>query len=58
MEEKLDENNVELALVTPKQNFYILKKEELKEAIEKLESSTASTETEAAAAEAPAASSA
>ena len=45
MEEKLDENNVQLALVTPKQRFMILGKEELKEVIDKVESTPASDST-------------
>ena len=45
MEEKLDENNVQLALVTPKQRFSILGKEELREVIDKVESTPAASET-------------
>lgn len=41
MEEKLDENNVELAIVTPTSRFRILKKDELQAVIAKIE--TAST---------------
>lgn len=39
MEEKLDENNVELAVVTPTTSFRILKKDELKTVIDKIETS-------------------
>ena len=37
MEEKLDENNVQLAVVTPTQRFEILKKAELQEVIAQIE---------------------
>ncbi|KAL7419891.1 proteasome component pup2 [Cryptotrichosporon argae] len=36
MEEKLDENNVQLAMVTPERGFFILSTQELKEAIENI----------------------
>lgn len=36
MEERLDENNVQLAQVTPGQGFHILNETELREAIESL----------------------
>ena len=42
MEEKLDENNVQLAVVSPTQRFSILKKDELQEVIAQIE--TAGTE--------------
>ena len=51
MEEKLDENNVQLAQVTPKQRFSILGKEELKEVIDKIESTPAAASTEGEAAQ-------
>lgn len=44
MEEKLDENNVQLAVVTPTSRFEILTKEKLKEVIEKIEVSAVPAE--------------
>lgn len=49
MEEKLDENNVQLAVVTPKQSFSILKKEELQEVISQIETAAPAAEGEQAA---------
>lgn len=46
MEEKLDENNVELAIVSAKQRFAILKKDELKQVIDKIEVAAPTTEGE------------
>ena len=48
MEEKLDENNVQLAFVTPKQRFSIVKKDELKGLVEQTETAAAAAEASAA----------
>lgn len=55
MEEKLDENNVQLAIVTPTQRFSILKKEQLKGVIDQIETAAAPAEGEQPAAPAAAA---
>ena len=47
MEEKLDENNVQLAFVTPKQRFSIVKKDELKSLVEQTETAAAAAEASA-----------